>query len=197
MLKVVHETVAPGTTFRPELGIIRSRPVGELQPLIEAFLCLDYFRSIDLYDDEFSRPVSSFRSIYRMAKSLGLKCKAHAGEFGNADSVKEAAEELELDAIQHGIAAASSPAVMYWLADNHITLNVCPTSNIKLKRCRSYKTHPVRILYDHGVRVTINSDDILVFGSEVSSEYLRLFRSGLFNSKELDQIRLNGLNENA
>jgi len=47
----------------------------------------------------------------------GMKCKAHAGEFGNADSVRKAAEVLGLDEIQHGIGAAESPEVMKWLQE--------------------------------------------------------------------------------
>ena len=119
--------------------------------------------------------------------------QAHAGEFGTADSVKEAVETLELDAVQHGIGAADSPTVMKWLADNKIRLNVCPTSNIKLKRVRSYKTHPIRILYDHGIKVTINTDDALVFGDGVSDQFNKLFKAGVFTAGELDIIRKNGL----
>ena len=82
---------------------------------------------------------------------------------------------------------------MRWLASNGIRLNVCPESNIRLKRVKSYKTHPIRILFDHGVKVTVNSDEVLLFGTGVSEQFLRLYRSGLFSAAELETIRLNGL----
>jgi adenosine deaminase len=82
---------------------------------------------------------------------------------------------------------------MKWLADNNIPLNVCPTSNIKLKRVRSYKTHPIRILFDHGVKVTVNTDDALVFGDGVSEQLLKLFRARVFTTGELEIIMKNGL----
>lgn len=41
--------------------------------------------------------------------------------------------------------------------------------------------------------MTINSDDILIFDSDVSKEYLRLYQSGCLNAEELDNIRINGL----
>jgi adenosine deaminase len=66
-----------------------------------------------------------------------------------------------------------------------------------LKRVRSYKTHPIRILFDHGVKVTINTDDALVFGDGVSEQYLKLKRNGVFTDNEIDYIRKNGLPENA
>ena len=53
--------------------------------------------------------------------------------------------------------------------------------------------HPIRRLYRSDVDVTINSDDILIFDSDVSKEYLRLYESGCLLAEELDDIRQNGL----
>ncbi len=124
----------------------------------------------------------------------GRGFKAHVGEFGTADDVWEAVEELELDEVHHGIAAARSVSVMNWLADHHIRLNVCPTSNVMLRVADSYAKHPLRKLYDHGVLVTINTDDLLIFNQSVSQEYLNLYRSGLMTAEELEEIREVGLN---
>src|SRR5579863_766832 len=90
---------------------------------------------------------------------------------------------MELDEVQHGIAAAQSPAVMRFLADRRIRLNLCPTSNLMLGRVESLTEHPIRKLYDAGVRVTINTDDALVFGCSASGELLALHRAGLFSAK--------------
>ncbi len=119
--------------------------------------------------------------------------KAHAGEWGDAESVRAAVEELELDEVQHGIAAADSAEVMNWLADHKIRLNVCPTSNVMLGRVKSLAVHPIRKLYDQGVSVTVNTDDVLVFSQSVSDEFINLFNAGLFNAAELNTIRENGL----
>lgn len=194
-LKFYHKAVAPDIDFLPELGFPRNKSLRTLLACFEPFPDLNYFRSIDLYDDEFAQPIANFRELYRFAKSHGMKCKAHAGEFGSAGSVREAVETLELDAVQHGIGAAGSPEVMKWLAGHNIQLNVCPTSNIMLKRVRTYKTHPIRILFDHGVKVTINTDDALIFGDGTSEQYLKLFRAGVFTLNELEVIRLNGLQQ--
>ena len=53
--------------------------------------------------------------------------------------------------------------------------------------------HPIAKLYRSGVDVTINSDDVLIFDSDVSKEYLRLYKSDCLNAEELDDIRKNGL----
>lgn len=188
-----HQAIAPGIDFRPELGFSKSLPVRTLLSCFEPYVGLGYFRSIDLYDIEDAQPLENFRELYRFAKQMGMKCKAHAGEFGNADSVRKTVEVLELDEVQHGIGAAESPEVMKWLSKNGISLNVCPESNISLKRVKSYKTHPIRILFDHGVNVTVNTDDVMLFNAGNSEQYLKLYKSGLFNAEELDVIRMNGL----
>ena len=58
-----------------------------------------------------------------------------------------------------------------------------------MKLVRSYKTHPIRILFDHGVKVTINTDDALVFGDGISEQYLKLYRAGVFSRDELETLR--------
>ena len=82
---------------------------------------------------------------------------------------------------------------MRFLRDNHIRLNITPSSNYLLGRVKDLKTHPIAKLYRSGVDVTINSDDVLIFDSDVSKEYLRLYQSGCLNAEELDDIRKNGL----
>lgn len=192
-LRSVHQEVAPEIDFRPELGFARPVPAGRMLEWLEAYLGLNYFKAIDLYDDESGQPLENLKELYRVARQAGLKCKAHAGEFGTAESVRETVESLDLDAVQHGIAAASSPEVMRWLADRKIPLNICPTSNVVLGRVPSMRQHPIRILYDHGVKVTVNSDDVILFDQSVSGEYLNLLEAGLFSPDELDEIRRNGL----
>ena len=188
-LRSAHQKVAPHMIFRPCLGFPRSLPVRKLLRFFEPYLDLNFFTSIDLYDDEMSQSVHNYREIYRFAKQMGFRCTAHVGEFGTADQVREAVDALDLDAVQHGIAAASSPDVMKWLAERSVPLNICPTSNLVLQRVKSYATHPIRILFDNGVKVTVNSDDVTLFNQGVSEEFLHLFQAGLFSAEELDGIR--------
>ena len=189
----VLRAIAPQIEWIPLVGMMRDTPVADLTRLLDPFLELGCYRTLDLYGDEFSQPIENFRAIYRRAKASGLRLKAHVGEWGTADDVWRAVDVLELDEVQHGIAAATSPTIMRKLADHGIRLNVCPTSNVLLGRVESLATHPIRQLYDAGVKVTVNTDDALVFGRSVSEEFLGLYRAGVFTAAELDVIRLNGL----
>ena len=119
--------------------------------------------------------------------------KAHVGEWGTAEDIVTAVNALHLDEVQHGIAAAQDDEVIDYLAENGIRLNITPSSNILLGRIPEMSNHPIAQLYRRGVNVTINSDDVLIFDSDVSKEYLRLYQSGCLTAEELDDIRLNGL----
>lgn len=66
-------------------------------------------------------------------------------------------------------------------------------NHVLLGRVPSMADHPIGRLYRSGVDVTINSDDILIFDSDVSKEYLRLYESGCLSAEELDDIRKNRL----
>ena len=189
----IHISTAPDIQLIPEIGIDRGSPISTSIFMVEKFLKSDFFKSIDLYGDELSQPISRFKDIYKEAKDRGLLLNAHVGEFGDAESVREAVEILKLDHVQHGIAAAYSKDVMKWLARNNIQLNICPASNVMLNRVSDYHVHPIRLLYDNGIRVTINTDDVLVFGKGVSEEYFTSHDAGLFTPMELDEIRRSSL----
>ncbi|HXV00992.1 MAG TPA: hypothetical protein VG166_10885 [Caulobacteraceae bacterium] len=192
-LRAAHQAGAPDLDWIPQLGISRHCPVPAIERWMAPLLDLGVFETFDLSGDEGAQPIEAFIPVYRRAKAAGLKLKAHVGEWGTADDVWRAVEVLELDEVQHGIAAADSPQVMRALAEAGIRLNVCPTSNIKLGRVSRLQEHPIRALFDAGVKVTINTDDPLIFGCTLSGEFLALFDAGVMTAAELDVVRLEGL----
>lgn len=188
----LHQNLAPQSCCLPDLALGYDRM--ELDHLDEV-LDAGWFRGIDICNYENIFSMEELKRICRKAKDRGLTLKAHIGEFGGPDAVMRYAEELELAKIQHGIAAAQSPQIMNWLAGHQIQLNICPTSNVMLKCCESYARHPIRTLFDHGVPVTINTDDLLIFNASASQEYLNLYQAGTMTGEELDIIRRTGLGE--
>ena len=186
-------TEYPELTFWPEIGINREWDIATAEHLVRPLIESGYFQSLDLYGNEKYGPPEVFKPLYRIAKEQQMLLKAHAGEFRDAEYVRLSVETLELDEVQHGIAAADSPEVMHWLVDRGITLNVCPTSNVRLSRVPELSVHPIRKLVDAGVRVTLNSDDIMIFGQSTGEEYLNLYTAGVLTAQELDTLRVNAL----
>lgn len=193
MLQNAHRRGGQDVAWGPQLEISRDCPLAAIERWAEPLLELGVFQSLDLSGDEFAQPIEVFAPFYRRARAAGLRLKAHVGEWGTADDVLRAVELLELDEVQHGIAAATSPAAMQTLAASGVRLNICPTSNVKLGRVASLREHPIRRLYDAGVRVTVNTDDPLIFGTSLSEEFLALFQAGAMTASELDELRIGSL----
>jgi len=191
--ETAHKEIAPEIELRLQIGMSRHCKIAYLQDCLSHFWGCKAFYSIDLYGDELAQPIENFIPIYRQAKKEGLRLKAHVGEWGTSDDVRRAVECLELDEIQHGIAAVNDSSVIHFLVDHGIRLNITPSSNYLLGRVKDLKSHPIAELYRSGVDVTINSDDVLIFDSDVSKEYLRLYQSGCLTAEEIDDIRKNGL----
>jgi hypothetical protein len=194
-LQAAKVRTAPEIDWIPQLALSRHCPVAALDRWLSPFLELGVFRTLDLSGDEFAQPIEVFAPLFKKARAAGLKLKAHVGEWGSAEDVRRAVEALDLDEVQNGIAAANSPEVMRFLADRRVRLNICPTSNLMLGRVQSLQTHPIRVLHDFGVPVTVNTDDVLVFGSSLSEEFLKLYRADVFTAAELDAIRRGALSD--
>lgn len=191
-MEALHQRFIPNCNFLPDLAIGYNSSEMEV---LDEILDSGFFKGLDIcnYMGVFS--LDQLKLICRKAKAHGLTLKAHIGEFGGPDEVMRYAEELELEQIQHGVAAVRSPQVMRWLSKHEIQLNICPTSNVMLGVCESYDKHPIRTLYDYGILVTVNSDDLLIFNAPVSQEYLNLYQSGVMTAEELDKIRKIGLGD--
>ena len=105
--------------LRPELGFARGCADDErLLNLAENAIESGVFKSIDLYSHQEACRPEDVKSLYVKARTANMKLKAHVGEFTGAEEIQRTAEILELDEVQHGIAAAASKEVMRWLAKN-------------------------------------------------------------------------------
>lgn len=176
--------------LRPELGFSRGNADDpKLMALAHEVVELGFFRSIDLYSRQEVCPPEVMKPLFTRARAAGMKLKAHVGEFEDAEEIRRTVEVLDLDEVQHGIAAAESVEIMRWLSEHQIQLNVCPTSNVMLNGVSDLASHPIRILFDNGVPVTINTDDLMIFGQSVSEEYRNLYQASVFSPEELDGIR--------
>lgn len=184
----------PDVLFEPEITYASSCDVKLEAERIDQYILSGFFKSIDVCGGENVQSFEAFLPLYRKAENYHLTKKMHVGESGSADDVRLAAEVLGLSEIHHGINAVTSDEVMRFLAEKQIQLNVCPSSNVMLGYAASYKDHPIKILYENGVRVTINTDDLLIFDSSIENEYLLLYRAGALSAAQLDEIRKNGLN---
>jgi adenosine deaminase len=191
-LKKLKEQYKDKITFRPDIGLNKSLDKKTAHTYAEACLSSNLFNGIDSYGIEFGQDLEHFKPIYHLAKMQNLKTKIHIGEFSDAQSIKEAILMLNPSEIQHGITAIHSDYVMDMIRERDIQLNICPESNLKLGAVKDLKTHPIRKLFDKGIRVTINTDDLVLFNKSVSDQFDDLLNENVFSFEELEIIRKNG-----
>ncbi|MAD97041.1 MAG: hypothetical protein CMB99_06910 [Flavobacteriaceae bacterium] len=181
--------------FRPEIGVNKDLDLDTAYNHTQACFDSGVFHSIDLYGAEANQDLYPFVNLYKEAARNGLKTKVHIGEFSDAQSISEAIEILNPDEIQHGISAIDDNDVIDMILERDIRLNICPESNIMLGRIQNLKAHPVRALFDKGVNITINTDDLILFHKTNSQQLQELHDLGIFSLEELDSIRSNGFNQ--
>ena len=105
-----------------------------------------------------------------IARRGGLFIVPHAGETTGPRSVRDALE-LHPRRIAHGIGARADQALLRELARRHVTLDMSPTSNVRMGAVKRIEDYPLRQFVDAGVPVTLNADDELFFGSSILQEY--------------------------
>ncbi len=121
--------------------------------------------------DESSVPAAEFSRVYACARDAGFKTTVHAGEVGGHEEVDAVLDALKPDRIAHGIAAAKSPRLLDRLRREKVTLDVCLTSNLQTGAVNRIEEHPLPVLLDAGVPVTLGSDDPALFGTDLLGEF--------------------------
>lgn len=164
---------ATGVEVRYMLGILRHQSA-EDAAAIASFAAERADRgiaAIGIAGDEEIGQLESFRRAGEIAREAGLLVVPHAGESVGPESVRAALDVLRPERVAHGVRAVEDPELLRRLADEGVTCDVCPTSNLKLGVVRDIAAHMLPAMLDAGVRVTLNADDPLFFGAKVADEY--------------------------
>jgi aminodeoxyfutalosine deaminase len=120
---------------------------------------------------EIGVPRPQFAPHFEAAIAEGLRSVPHAGETTGPETIWDAVRVLKAERIGHGTSTMQDPALVDYLGEHRIPLEVSPTSNIATRAVASYDEHPLRAMVDAGLVVTINSDDPPMFGTDLTNEY--------------------------
>ncbi|MGW7684106.1 adenosine deaminase [Kribbella sp. NPDC054772] len=120
---------------------------------------------------EIGVPRPQFQPHFEAAVAAGLHSLPHAGETTGPQTIWDALQVLKAERIGHGTSTMQDPALVDYLGEHRIPLEVSPTSNIATRAVESYDVHPLRAMVDAGLVVTINSDDPPMFGTDLTNEY--------------------------
>lgn len=192
----IHEAIIAGVTraeleFPMAVGLVcivqRILPAKDAESVIDfAINNKDSFVGVDLADNEEGFDSKPFAPSFHRAKKAGLGITIHSGEAPHAKAPKwvmDAVDVLGAERIGHGVQIYRDESVMKSIRDRGITLELCPTSNILTNAVTQFKAHPLKQLFDFGIRTTINTDDPGIFNTNLNREY-RVSRQEIGLSQE-------------
>jgi aminodeoxyfutalosine deaminase len=147
---------------------------------------------IGIGGDEARGGADQFRELYAEAKAAGLRLTAHAGESCGPESVWSAIN-IGAERIGHALTAQNDSELMDVLAVKQIPLELNVTSNLRTGCCKGLEEHPVKLYFESGLMVTINSDDPPMFGSDLLGEYVLVQDRFEFSLEQMREVAANSV----
>lgn len=138
--------------------------------------------------------MKTFLPLFHRASAAGLFLVAHAGEVDSYQNIQVLVAETDICRIAHGCAAAASPDLCNMLAQRDIGIDVSLTSNLFTGAVSDLKAHPIRVFHQHGIRLTLNTDDPFYFDTDLWLEYRKAADILGFSDQDLLQFMTNSLN---
>lgn len=169
-----------------QFGVAAAKPVFDLA----AERVNEGVVAIGLGGFEAGGPARWYEDLFKQARDRGLHLHCHAGETTDASSVWEALA-IGAERVGHGIRAVEDPALMAYLKQKNIPLEICITSNVRTGAVASLAEHPVRKLHDAGVPIVLNTDDPALFECTLTGEYELARTEFGFTDEELAALARN------
>jgi len=162
-----------------------------MQTLKEILPYKDKIIAIGLDSSEVGHPPKKFKAVFDLARQEGFLTVAHAGEEGPPEYIYQALDLLQVSRIDHGVRCLEDAALTKRLESRAIPLTVCPLSNIRLQVFKEMRVHNLRTMLNHGLCVTINSDDPAYFGGYLVENFLAIYQGLDLSVEELVQLARN------
>jgi adenosine deaminase len=148
--------------------------------------------AFDLAGAEFDNPAKKHRDAFYRVINANIAATIHAGEAYGPESIHQALHYCNANRIGHGTRLYEDPDLMQYVNDFRVPLEICLTSNVQTRAVAGFKDHPLRLYYDEGIVVTLNTDNRLMSATSVTEEFWRAHEHLGFTWDELCDVALMG-----
>jgi len=124
----------------------------------------------DLAGAEADFPAKHHRAAFQLVRDNNINCTIHAGEAYGPQSIAQAIHVCGAHRIGHGCRLREDGDLMQYLNDHRVPLECCPSSNVQTGAVKDLASHPLKLYFDLGLRVTVNTDNRLITDTSVSKE---------------------------
>lgn len=146
----------------------------------------------DLAGAEEDHPAKLHKRAFQLVRDNNVNCTIHAGEAYGPSSIAQALHDCGAHRIGHGCRLIENADLLHYVNDHRIPLECCPSSNVQTGAVRELSSHPLKLYFDLGLRVTINTDNRLITDTSVSKELWLAHQSMGLSFADMKRIVLAG-----
>jgi adenosine deaminase len=158
----------------------------------------------DIAGAEAGSPPSRHLDAFQYVARENFHITIHAGEGFGLPSIWEALQWCGAERLGHGVriiddirvgadGSASLGRLAGYVRDRRIPLEMCPTSNVQTGAAASIKDHPIGLLRELSFRVTVNTDNRLMSGVSLSSEFAALAETFGYGWADVEWLTINAM----
>jgi adenosine deaminase len=135
----------------------------------------------DIAGPEKGFPPTHHLEAFRILQKADFHLTLHAGEAFGLPSIWEALQLCNAERLGHGVRIVDDITwekndvrmgrLANYVRDRRVPLELCPTSNVHTGAVSSLREHPIEKLRQLKFRVTLNTDNRLMSGVSLSSEF--------------------------
>jgi len=158
----------------------------------------------DIAGAEAGSPPSRHLDAFQYVARENFHITIHAGEGFGLRSIWEAVQWCGAERLGHGVRIIDDIAVApdgsarigllaSYVRDRRIPLEMCPTSNVHTGAARSIGEHPIGLLRRLSFRVTVNTDNRLMSGVTLASEFAALCEAFGYGWSDIQWLTINAM----
>jgi adenosine deaminase len=158
----------------------------------------------DIAGPEAGYPPSRHLEAFQLIARENFHVTIHAGEGFGLPSIWEALQRCGAERLGHGVRIVDDITIRpdgrvalgrlaSYVRDRRVPLEMCPTSNVHTAAAPSIAEHPIDLLRRLRFRATVNTDNRLMSGITLSSEFAMLSAAFGIGLDEMEWLTLNAM----
>jgi len=176
---------------------------------VEVAECAVRWRDAGVVGFDIAGPEAGYRptrhlDAFDLVRRENFHITIHAGESFGLPSIWEALQFCGAERLGHGVRIVDDITVRddgsvelgrlaAFVRDRRVPLEMCPSSNVHSGAAPSIEAHPIDLLRRLRFRVTLNTDNRLMSGVSLSSEFAELDAAFSIGLGEMEWLTINAM----
>ena len=176
---------------------------------VEVAECAVRWRDAGVVGFDIAGPEAGYRptrhlDAFDLVRRENFHITIHAGESFGLPSIWEALQFCGAERLGHGVRIVDDITVRddgsvelgrlaAFVRDRRVPLEMCPSSNVHSGAAPSIEAHPIDLLRRLRFRVTLNTDNRLMSGVSLSSEFAALDEAFAIGLGEMEWLTINAM----